>query len=130
MVLSEFGRKSADRRVTDWLAPLPDSSLFVSVVTLGEIASGIARQRSVDPTFSERLAVWSAAMRDDFEERTLAVTTAVALRWGELMTRLRRRDTDLLIAATALEHDLTVVTRNVRHFEPAGARVFNPYEPA
>jgi predicted nucleic acid-binding protein len=67
-------------------------------------------------------------MRALYEERTLPVTVEVALRRGSLYTRLGRRDMDLLIAATALEHDLTIVTRNIRHFKPTGAKLPNPYE--
>jgi toxin FitB len=127
MVLSEQGKRAANPDVTAWLARVPASQLFVSVITLGEIAAGIEAQRNVDPAFSERLEQWARGMRDAYVERTLPVDTAVALRWGELYTRLKRRDTDLLIAATALEHDLTVVTRNSRHFEPTGVKLLNPY---
>lgn len=76
----------------------------------------------------QRLSDWAIETRREFRDRTLAVTIDVAMRWGELYMRLKRRDTDLLIAATALEHDLTVVTRNIRHFEPTGVKLFNPYE--
>lgn len=132
MIVSERGKRSADKRVMDWFAPVPDSSLFIGVISLGEIASGTARHRNLDRAFSERLDVWASEPRNDFEVRALAVTAATALRWGELVARLKRRDTDLLIAATALEHDVTVVTRNIRHFEirhfePTGAKVLNPY---
>lgn len=129
MVISEQGKRVVNPDVTAWLARVPASQLFVSVITLGEIAAGIEAQRNVDPAFSERLEQWARGMRDAYVERTLPVDTAVALRWGELYTRLKRRDTDLLIAATALEHDLTVVTRNSRHFEPTGVKLLNPYLP-
>lgn len=67
-------------------------------------------------------------MREPYADKTLPITLAIAMRWGELCTTLRRRDVDLLIAATAPEHSLTVATRNVRHFQTTGASFVNPYE--
>ena len=63
-----------------------------------------------------------------FDGRILGIDLAVARRWGQLSAVVGNRNPDLLIAATALERDLTVVTRNVRHFEPAGVRIVNPFE--
>jgi toxin FitB len=65
-----------------------------------------------------------------YAERILPFTTNIALRWGRISARLGRDDIDLLIAATALEHGLTVVTRNTRHFIPTGVAVENPFERA
>lgn len=128
MVLSESGKRAPDRRVLAWQEMVAADTLFVSVITLGEIEAGIVRQRAIDPDFAGRLDRWASGLQEAFAARTIPVTIAVALRWGELYTRLKRRDTDLLIAATALEHDLTVVTRNIRHFEPTGAKTLDPYE--
>lgn len=128
MVLSERGKRRPDEHVGRWFRTVGDDQLLTSVIVFGEIAAGIAKKRATDPAFADRLAEWSEATRLEFLDRTLPVTTAVALRWGELSIVLKRRDLDLLIAATALEHDLTVVTRNVRHFEPTGVKLLNPYE--
>jgi len=127
MVISELGKRSADAKAADWFSRAPESSLFVSVITFGEITRGIERKRAADPSFSDRLDIWAAQTRRQFEDRTLAITTPIALRWGSMTIQLKRSDTDLLIAATALEHDMIVVTRNVRHFETTGAKHFNPY---
>ncbi len=128
MVLSERGKRQPHPGVLTWLDGPARNEAFVSVVTFGEIAAGIAKKRATDPAFAAGLESWASRMQADLAERTLPVTVAVARRWGELATRLNRRDSDLLIAATALEHDLTVVTRNTRHFEPTGAKLLNPYE--
>jgi toxin FitB len=128
MVVSERGKRRPVERVTMWLDDSGRDVAFVSVVTFGEIAAGIAMKRQSDPVFAASLERWATGTRLDLGERILPVTMAVALRWGELMARLQRRDLDLLIAATAIEHDLVVATRNVRHFEPTGAKLFNPYE--
>lgn len=128
MVLSELGKRNPTPQVAGWLDEAPTESLHASVVSFGEIAMGIEMKRASDPAFCDYLDQWSSEARLTFAERTMPVTTQVALRWGRLAMQLRRRDMDLLIAATALEHDLTVVTRNVRHFEPTGAKLLNPYE--
>jgi len=128
MVISETRRPKPDAGAMRWLARADRARTFISALSLGEIAAGIEKKRQASPTFSGRLDQWFAETRAHYEERTLPVTVEVALRWGSLYTRLGRRDMDLLIAATALEHDLTVVTRNTRHFEPTGAKLLNPYE--
>ncbi|WP_152044820.1 type II toxin-antitoxin system VapC family toxin [Aureimonas psammosilenae] len=128
MVLSERGKRRPHEAVSAWLDGTAKGKAYVSVRTFGEIAAGIAKKRVSDPVFATRLQAWASDAQADLGDRTLPVTMAIALRWGELATRLNRRDPDLLIAATALEHDLTVATRNVRHFEPTGAKLFNPYE--
>lgn len=128
MVVSERGKRLPNTNVINWLDGIDSNRLFVSVISFGEIASGVERKRATEPVFSERLNLWSAETRRTFADRTLPITTAVALRWGWLIVSLKRKDLDLFIAATALEHDLTVVTRNVRHFEATGAKIFNPYE--
>ncbi|MBE7186624.1 MAG: type II toxin-antitoxin system VapC family toxin [Methylobacterium mesophilicum] len=128
MVLSEAGKRRSNAAVVQWMDDHDADGLYVSTITFGEIFDGIERKRKLDPVFATRLDRWAADTRYEYRERTFPVTTEIALRWGALSAALGRRDLDLFIAATALEHDLTVVTRNVRHFEPTGAKLFNPYE--
>jgi predicted nucleic acid-binding protein len=128
MVVSETGKRLPDPRIRSWIDATDQGLLHLSVISLGEIAAGIESKRLSDPVFSDRLDRWSRSLRHDFRKRTFSITTEIALRWGRLIVLLKRRDMDLLIAATALEHDLTVVTRNIRHFEPTGAKLLNPYE--
>ena len=128
MVISETGKRTPDPRIQSWIEATNQDLLYLSVISLGEIAAGIEAKRLSDPLFSRRLDQWSTDLRNDFRKRTFSITTEIALRWGRLIVLLKRRDMDLLIAATALEHDLTVVTRNIRHFEPTGAKLLNPYE--
>lgn len=127
MVVSEGFKKPPSPAVVRWLDAHSDDPLAVSVITFGEIAAGIEKKRQTDVAAFEQLSAWLADTQEQYASRTLLVTVPVALRWGVMVMQLKRRDTDLLIAATALEHDLTVVTRNVRHFELTGAKVFNPY---
>ena len=100
--------------------------MYISVVTVGEIERGITQQQQRNPTFARELALWLDRVLAWYSDRILSVDTATARRWGQLSATLGHDGADLLIAATALEHGLTVVTRNIRHFEPTGAPVFNP----
>lgn len=126
MVISEMRRRDPDVHAANWLGQVDIEGLFVSAISFGEVAAGLEK-KDLDPIFRARLARWLDEMRILFAARTLPIDTAIAVRWGEMYMRLKRRDMDLLIAATALEHDLTLVTRNVRHFEPTGVKLFNPY---
>ena len=128
MVVSESFKRQASEQARTWMEQTPPNHLFVSVISFGEIADGIERARSKDEVFAERLDDWAKAMRTEFAERTIPLDLGAAIRWGHLYARLGRRDPDLLIAATALEHDLTVVTRNVRHFQHTCVKLLNPYE--
>jgi predicted nucleic acid-binding protein len=102
--------------------------LYLSVVTIGEIERGIERQRQVNPPFAESIASWLDVILRTYEGRILAIDVAVARRWGRLSQRIGNKGLDLAIAATALEHGLTVVTRNVSDFEPAGVAVLDPFK--
>lgn len=127
VVLSELRKRERDPGVVAWIAAQRASDLFLSVISLGEIERGIARQRDQDADFALRLAAWLDRLLQLYADRILALETGAARRWGRLSAGIGHGGADLLIAATALEHGLTVVTRNTRHFEPTGVKVFTPF---
>ena len=131
MILSEVRKRPAqrDRNLVAWIKTAPSEQLFVSVVTIGEIERGIERQRSVDPGFAELLANWLEVTLRLYEGRILPVGLDVARRWGRLSHQVGNKGMDLAIAATALQHGLAVVTRNVSDFTPTGVTVINPFDP-
>ena len=92
----------------------------------GEVERGIERQQRRDPVHAQALAAWLDHVLMLYGERILAVDLPVVRRWGRLSGFLGHEGADLLIAATALEHGLTVVSRNFRHFDPTGVPVFDP----
>ncbi len=121
-------RKGDDRsNLTGWMSAQRMSDLYVSVVSVAEVERGITRQRRRNPAFAQALASWMDGVLAVYGEHILPVDLAVARRWGILSGALGHQSEDLIIAATALEHGLTVVTRNVRHFEPTGVPVLNPF---
>ena len=131
VVLSELRKRPPlrDRNLVTWIGAAASDQLFVSVVTIGEIERGIERQRSVDPGFAERLANWIEVTLRLYEGRILPVSLDVARRWGRLSHQVGNKGMDLAIAATALQHGLAVVTRNVSDFTPTGVTVINPFDP-
>jgi predicted nucleic acid-binding protein len=128
VVLSELRRRQRDAGVVAWMARQHQEDCYLSVVSLGEIERGIACKRASDPRFAEDLAAWLDRLLRLHGQRLLPVDLAIARRWGRLSAALGHDSADLVIAATALEHGLTVVTRNLRHFTPSGVATLNPWQ--
>ncbi len=128
MVLSELRKRNPDPDVVSWLATAPEKSLFISVVTVSEIQRGIAQQRNRDAAFAGRLQQWLDTLLRSYGDRVLPVTPEIACCWGELSASVGHDGADVIIAATAMHHGLSVVTRNERHFVPFSVAVFNPYQ--
>lgn len=126
-VLSALRRGERHPGAARWLQAQRTSDLHLSVVTIGEIERGIEQQQRPAPAFASELAGWLDRILAWYGDRILPVDLATAQRWGRLTAILGYESADLLIAATALERGLTVVTRNVRHFEPAAVPVLNPF---
>ena len=109
-VISALRRVDRHPGVAAWLGRQRATDVFVSTVSIGEIEKGIFRQQRVDPTFADALAAWLDGVLAMYGDRVLGVDVATARRWGRLCGAIGHAGTDLLIAATALEHGLTVVT--------------------
>lgn len=127
VVLSELRKKQPNAKVLAWLSKQQESDLFLSVVSLGEIERGAEKQRTANPEFSQALFRWLETLQRNFSDRILDITPSIARQWGALSAKLNHDGADLLIAATAKEHGLAVVTRNAKHFAPAGVKVVNPF---
>ena len=127
MVLSELRKAKPNLGVVAYLKSQAADTIFLSALTIGEIEAGIEKQRSVAPDFAAELAQWLALMELQFAPFILPVTPAIAKLWGRLCVQTGNEGIDKLIAATALCHNLMVVTRNVTDFESTGVRVFDPF---
>ncbi|OGT36307.1 MAG: recombinase [Gammaproteobacteria bacterium RBG_16_51_14] len=127
-IVSETIRKNPNRSVITWLDQIPGEALFISVLTLGEIRKGIETLN--DKRRREKLRLWlEHKLPAWFEGRLLPVDLAVADRWGRLLADAGRPlpTIDSLLAATALHHELRLVTRNARDFDYRGLEVINPF---
>lgn len=127
-IVSELRKPRRNENVTAWIESVAPADLFFSLITVVEIERGIERQRHNDPMFARDLATWLDTILRLYGERVLPVTINIARRWGRLSAQIGNANLDLGIAATALEHGLTVVTRNVAHYKRTGVGVVNPYE--
>jgi predicted nucleic acid-binding protein len=128
VVLSELRKRERNPNVVRWLTGISADDVFLSAVSIGEMERGIVRQRAKEPAFAEALESWLDRTIQIYLDRILPVDTRIARRWGTLSARVGNNGADLLIAATALEHGLTVVTRNVRHFQATGVDLIDPFE--
>ena len=126
-VVSELRKHKPHGAVLAWIEKIPDDSLYVSAVTLGEIQSGIELTREQNAAKAQEIELWLDEVAQSYN--VLAVDAAIFRRWGQLMHR--RADhhlEDALIAATALVRELTVATRNVDDFKPFGVAMVNPFK--
>ena len=126
-VISAVRRSERAPKVAAWLANKRERDLFLSVITLGEIARGIHLQRKPNPEFAEDLHDWLNRTVSLFADRLLPVTAQDARIWGELSARIGHTGADLMIAAQALARDATVVTGNASDFISAGVRIEDPF---
>ncbi len=117
-----------DANVAAWAESMDASALFVSSITIMELELGILSVERRDAIQGSLLRSWlEQHVLPEFSGRTLSVDTAVALRCARLHVPDKRGERDALIAATALVHGMTVVTRNVADFEPTGVAIINPW---
>jgi predicted nucleic acid-binding protein len=130
-VVSELRRpQKADRNVVAWASTIPAASFFLSAISILEIELGALLIARKDATQGAVLRSWiDEQILPRFEGRILPVDTAVAQRCARLHVPDPRAERDALIMATAIVHGLTIVTRNVADFEPAGIALLNPWEP-
>ena len=119
----------ADTNLTAWAASVDAADLFVSAITIMELELGVLSIERTDATQGAMLRSWlEQHVLPEFSARTLPVDTAVAQRCARLHVPDKRGERDALIAATALVHGMTVVTRNLADFKPTGVPLINPWE--
>jgi toxin FitB len=126
------GRKGdrTDSHVRAWFDSLGDEEIFLSVLALGQIRKGIEQARRRDPAKARALERWLSQLERTYSDHLLSITAAVADAWGRLSAIRPISSIDGLLAATALVHDLTFVTRNVSDVAHTGVNLVNPFEPS
>jgi toxin FitB len=127
-VLSETRRKQANERVLSFLSAAEPSALFISVLSLGELRKGVALKLRSDADAAKRLGAWVDGLEFSFGERILGVDAAIARQWGEMSAQRSRPVVDTLLAATALVHKLTLVTRNISDVHDLGVKLLDPWQ--
>lgn len=128
-VISELVRARPAKTVLAWFENIPSEALHISVLTLGEVRKGV--EHMPDGARREKLRLWlEHELADWFGARVLPVDIPVADRWGRLLAQMVRPvpTIDSLLAATALHHELRLVTRNQKDFDYPGLEVINPWD--
>jgi toxin FitB len=127
-VLSEWRKPMPDPGVAEFFGVVSPDELYLSVVTVGEIRRGVARLHLCnDHRKAAAIESWLTSTKTLFADRLVPITAAIAEEWGSCGAAYPVPTADGLIAATARVHGWTVVTRNVKDFEPTGARLLNPF---
>ena len=127
-VISETRKTRADPGVLAFLTEADAAGLYLSVLTLGELRKGVAAKRRIDTAAADRLGIWVDGIETTFADRVLPVDMAVARFWGELSASRSLPAIDTLIAATAMVHRLSLVTRNGRDVELTGVPLIDPWQ--
>ena len=130
-IVSEFRRRAPDKGCTAWVESVTSSELYLSVLVVGEIRQAIERLAVRDRAQAAILGDWSQRLVTAYADRIVPVTVEVAEVWGRLNAGSPLPLVDGLLAATALVHDWTFVTRNTADdVERTGVRLLNPFEDA
>jgi len=128
-VLSEIRKgKNCDAKVRQWWNSTTESDIYLSVIVAGEIYRGIDKLMKTNPAMARKFQIWLASVVREFEGRTLNIDLKTAEIWGRLSSKRTLPLADGLLAATALAHDLTLVTSNTRDIQGTGVRYLNPFE--
>jgi toxin FitB len=127
-VLSETRKKRADEGVMAFLQSTDSAALYLSVLTIGELRKGIALKRRVDPEAAKALATWAEGLEVGFADRILPIDAATARLWGNWSSDRPRPVIDTLLAATAAQHSLTLVTRNTRDVSGIPVKMHDPWK--
>jgi predicted nucleic acid-binding protein len=132
-IISELMKPRPSRQVTAWAETTPEALMHLSVITIGEVRKGIDLLRDDDPRRAALQSWLDRDIRIRFAGRLLAFDDGVAERWGQLEALARKRrltlpTIDAQLAATALHHGLTFVTRNTADIAPTGVPVFDPWK--
>lgn len=126
-VVSELRRKRPDPSVLRWYDGVRSDELFLSVLVVGELRRGVELLRRKDHDAAEAIDAWLGELSTRFRDRILPVSQEVADQWGRLGVPDPLPAVDALMAATALVHGLTLVTRNVGDFELSGVQLVDPF---
>ncbi len=126
-LVSETRKKRADAGVIAFLQETEASSLYISVLTLGELRKGVAKKKREDEFEAQRLAEWVEGLEYSFADRILGVDAATARLWGDWSSERPRPVVDTLLAATAVLHEMTLVTRNIRDVRGIPVKQLNPW---
>lgn len=132
-VLSEYTKKNPNSQVIDWVDEQEEAGLFISILSIAEIRKGIVRITDSQPDKANKLRKWLEKLQTRFIERILPLDEKILNSWAVICGKSETKGVklpvmDSLIAATAYEYGLTIVTRNVTDFNFSMVKVFSPWD--
>jgi predicted nucleic acid-binding protein len=126
-VVSELRKPKPHGAVVAWISELQENQIYLSAVTIGELQAGVEQTRKQDPHKAAQIQLWIDSLEQSYQ--VLAMDSSCFREWARLMCgKPDNLLEDLMIAATARVHELTVATRNERDFAASGVRFFNPFK--
>jgi toxin FitB len=127
VTVSQSLSRRANAGALAWIAKQDAGQLYLSVVTIAEIRRGAVQVRTRDAKFADRIDEWLATTTGAFGDRIIPIGISIARVWGMLQAAAGHGGEDIMIAATALDRDLTVVTQNTKDFAALGVKLQNPF---
>ena len=127
-IISELRKNQPSKEVIDWISDINSDELFISCLTIGEIKTGIIKLSSKDKVTSKALDKWLNEILQNYRENILNIDMETSLIWSELMSIDNNNAIDGLIAAQAINHRMTLVTRNMKHYNIYNIKLLNPFE--
>lgn len=127
-ILSELRKPHCDSKLLDWVNQIDSNECFISVLSLGEIRRGVQKIKKTDPSRAKVFEKWLHSLVSFYNDRILPITIETALRWGSFDYTKNHPPIDALLGATALQHDLILVTRNISDFKSMEIEVINPFQ--
>jgi len=127
-IISELRKKQPDKEVIKWFKEINPSQLFVSCITIGEIKIGALKKFKKDKVAGDALLKWVENITKEYVEQVLVVDLETCEEWANLLLIDSTNSIDSLIAAQAIQSNMTLVTRNTKHFDMFSVKLLNPFE--
>lgn len=127
-VISELRRKSPNKNVVNWFESLDSNDLYISCITMGELRTGALKKAKTDKNGGQLLLKWVDKLISDYEEQIIDIDLDVCEEWAKCLTIDATNAVDGLVAAQAISMNLTLVTRNTKHFKMFDIKLLNPFE--
>ncbi len=132
-VISEYIKKQPNNKLIDWLDEQPETSLFISILTIGELKKGVIKIKNTNLNRYNKLSQWIIQIETRFQDRILPLNQNVINIWAKMCGENEAKGKklpvmDSLIASTAIEFDLIIVTRNIDDFDSLSVKTFNPWD--
>lgn len=127
-VLSEVYKKQPDENVTKWLKEVNQDAVYLSCITIGELRAGAIKKNKNDKVAGKALFQWIESLENDYDDQIVNIDLSMCEIWSELLSIDNTNAIDSLIAAQAIRNNMTLVTRNIKHFKMYKMKLLNPFD--